>query len=147
MPDTVATLPEFIAALKAAPDLALVFRADNTDIRTGYHVTELKHVTVNSIDCGGNRDGWGETIVQLLDGAGRGAHLTAAKFNEIAEASLVAIPDLANGRLRFEFAPQNAPAWVFAGGVLVRGTNRFSMDLTPEYAVCKPLQSAACCAA
>ncbi len=42
MPDTVATLPEFIAALKAAPDLALVFRADNTDIRTGYHVTEAE---------------------------------------------------------------------------------------------------------
>lgn len=142
------TLPEFIAALKDHADAPLVFSANEMRIRAGYHVTELKHAAVKSVDCGGNLDAWDETIVQLLDGHGADSHMTAGKFSEISRRSQGAIPNLENGRLRFEYAPQNGPTQVFTVGQVDAGNNSVLVQLSAEHVACKPAQSiVGCCGA
>ena len=145
---TPTTLPEFIGALKDNADAALVFAVNGTRIRGGYHVTELKHAAVQSVDCGGNLDDWDETVIQLLDGHSDEGHMTAGKFAGIAQKSLGAIPALALGRLRFEYAPQNGPAQVFTAGQVSPGKHGVTVELNPEFAACKPAQSTVgCCGA
>ena len=35
--------------------------------RQNYHITEVKHTTIDSVDCGGQTDDWKETVVQLWE--------------------------------------------------------------------------------
>ena len=57
----------FLDILRAAkPDQQLVFQLDEAPlVAAGYHVTEVKAVTYNTMDCGGVADKWEETIIQL----------------------------------------------------------------------------------
>ncbi len=41
--------------------------APNLLVGANYHITEVKHVTIDAIDCGSNADAWKETIVQLWE--------------------------------------------------------------------------------
>lgn len=36
-------------------------------VPANYHITEVKHVTIDSVDCGARTDAWKETIVQLWE--------------------------------------------------------------------------------
>ena len=57
----------FLDILRAAkPDQQLVFQLDKAPlVAAGYHVTEVKAVTYNTMDCGGVADKWKETVIQL----------------------------------------------------------------------------------
>ncbi len=41
--------------------------APNLMVGANYHITEVKHITVDSVDCGAQTDAWKETIVQLWE--------------------------------------------------------------------------------
>ncbi|WP_248724357.1 DUF6428 family protein [Seonamhaeicola sp. ML3] len=41
--------------------------APNLMVGTNYHITEVKHIAVESVDCGANADSWNETIIQLWE--------------------------------------------------------------------------------
>lgn len=36
-------------------------------VPANYHITEVKHVNIDSVDCGANSDSWNETVVQLWE--------------------------------------------------------------------------------
>merc|ERR1712137_343772 len=36
-------------------------------VGANYHITEVKHVTVDAVDCGANTDYWKESIIQLWE--------------------------------------------------------------------------------
>ncbi len=36
-------------------------------LKPGYHITEVKHVSIDSVDCGSRRENWNETVVQLWE--------------------------------------------------------------------------------
>lgn len=36
-------------------------------VGANYHITEVKHLTINSVDCGSGTDAWNETIIQLWE--------------------------------------------------------------------------------
>jgi Family of unknown function (DUF6428) len=57
----------FLDILHAArPDQQLVFQLNEAPlVAAGYHVTELKAVTYNTMDCGGVAGAWEETVIQL----------------------------------------------------------------------------------
>jgi hypothetical protein len=76
---------EFIAALRSAPTKKLVFAdASGNEVPGGYHLTELKAVRIDTVDCGGQTNSWNETVVQLWVPSGEGGeHMTAAKFLRI----------------------------------------------------------------
>jgi len=60
------TTKEFISALRAASDNELMFVGlEDHAVHSGYHLTELKGASLETVDCGGKTNRWRETIVQL----------------------------------------------------------------------------------
>ena len=59
---------EFLALLGAHPEKNLVFEyAEGRRVAPYYHITEVKNVTLDTVDCGGGTDYWKETVVQLWE--------------------------------------------------------------------------------
>lgn len=59
---------ELFKVLEQNQDKPLLFEyAPNLLVGANYHITEVKHITVESVDCGSNTDGWRETIIQLRE--------------------------------------------------------------------------------
>ncbi len=54
--------------LEQHTDKALLFEyVHNQFVGANYHITEVKHVTIDSVDCGSKTDSWKETIIQLWE--------------------------------------------------------------------------------
>ncbi|MDO5979236.1 DUF6428 family protein [Flavivirga spongiicola] len=59
---------ELFKVLEQNQDKSLLFEyAPNLLVGANYHITEVKHVTVDSVDCGAQVDAWNETIIQLWE--------------------------------------------------------------------------------
>jgi hypothetical protein len=57
---------EFIAVLRQSPKKALLFEnAGGDTVHPGYHLTEIKAVVYDTVDCGAQKNRWNETILQL----------------------------------------------------------------------------------
>jgi hypothetical protein len=57
---------EFIEALRNSGDKELIFaNANEQTIHAGYHLTEIKAASFETVDCGGKVNHWNETILQL----------------------------------------------------------------------------------
>ncbi len=60
------TTTQFLDLLKSSGEKELLFQyAAGKNIPNAYHITEIKNVHVDSVDCGGNEHSYDETIVQL----------------------------------------------------------------------------------
>ena len=145
------TLNDFLDALHDQPaEAPLVFTTSEGPIGAGYHITELKSLDINSIDCGGRTSDWTEVQIQLLDGAGR-SHLSAGKSAKILEHSLKAIPELAEGDLSFEYAPGNNGLRRYIPTQPIWAEGHVEMRLTEDGAQCKAAAfsgtTASCCGA
>lgn len=59
---------DFLQLLDTHKDKALLFEyAPNQLVGANYHITEVKHVSIDSVDCGARTDAWKETIIQLWE--------------------------------------------------------------------------------
>jgi len=59
---------EFLSLLESHKNKALLFEyAPEKFVGANYHITEVKHVKIDSVDCGSGTDAWNETIVQLWE--------------------------------------------------------------------------------
>lgn len=59
---------DFITLLAEHQDKSLLFEyAPGMLVGTNYHITEVKHITIDSVDCGAGTDSWKETIIQLWE--------------------------------------------------------------------------------
>lgn len=59
---------EFLSLLKQHQDKSLLFEyAPGKLVGANYHITEVKNITVDSVDCGARPDYWQETVVQLWE--------------------------------------------------------------------------------
>ena len=59
---------EFLTLLAKHQDKSLLFEyAPNQIVPANYHITEVKHVTIDSVDCGAKTDAWKETVIQLWE--------------------------------------------------------------------------------
>ena len=59
---------EFFTVLEEHKDKSLLFEyAPNLLVGANYHITEVKHVAIDAVDCGSQTDAWKETIVQLWE--------------------------------------------------------------------------------
>lgn len=59
---------EFLEVLKSNQGKSLLFEyAPGMLVGANYHITEVKHVTIDSVDCGAAVDAWKETVVQLWE--------------------------------------------------------------------------------
>lgn len=59
---------EFITLLAEHQEKPLLFEyAPGMLVGTNYHITEVKHISIDSVDCGAGTDFWKETIIQLWE--------------------------------------------------------------------------------
>ena len=59
---------ELFNVLQAHQDKALLFEyKPNALVGANYHITEVKHIKIDSVDCGAQTDAWNETIIQLWE--------------------------------------------------------------------------------
>ena len=59
---------EFLSVLKENEYKSLKFEyAPKKLVGANYHITEVKHIQIDSVDCGGKTDAWKETIIQLWE--------------------------------------------------------------------------------
>lgn len=81
------TLKTFMDALTAHADKELLFEyAPNLLVGANYHITEVKTMHIDSVDCGGQPDSWDETVIQLWespDELGKKDYMTVAKALQI----------------------------------------------------------------
>jgi hypothetical protein len=57
---------EFIEQLRGSLSKHVLFVDENdTTIHGGYHLTELKAATFDTVDCGGQKNRWDESVVPL----------------------------------------------------------------------------------
>lgn len=74
---------EFFGILKDHQGKSLLFEyLPGSIVPANYHITEVKHVSIDSVDCGANSDSWKETVIQLWESpseAGKTEFMTVYK--------------------------------------------------------------------
>ena|SRR5438132_2354484 len=96
---------EFISKLRAAPTNQLLFvDLDGHAAPSGYHLTELKSASFDTVDCGGQVNQWQETIVQLwIPPSPADSYMKAAKFLKIFDKVQSMIPLNFDAEIRIEY--------------------------------------------
>ena len=135
-------LGKLMALLLSNPGIPLKFYLDDISINQGYHVTEVKHASVKSMDCAKRTDAWDEILIQLLDGEAGSTQgfMNTSIFMSIVSATLKSLPESSKSSLFFEFAPNNGPLQKLRIRSTECDDHNFSVHLTYEKAVCKPLR-------
>lgn len=108
------TTHTLLDALRSQPQLPLEFWLHGKVlVGPGYHVTEVKAVTIEAMDCGGRADAWRETVIQLKDGTAQEAQagfLTTRKFLAIYDRVAKHVPVRGEAEVRFEYGNSTVPA-------------------------------------
>ncbi|ABF44208.1 MULTISPECIES: DUF6428 family protein [Deinococcus] len=108
------TTNTLITALRTLPQRPLQFHLHGEVlVPAGYHVTEVKAVTVEAMDCGGKANTWRETVIQLMDGSvedAKAGFMTNRKFLAIYDRVAKHIPVSEEAEVRFEYGNANIPA-------------------------------------
>ena len=127
----------FLAALKPYSERPLIFDLGDVHIPGGYHVTEIKAVSTQAMDCGGQADAWRETVVQLwVPDRLEKRSMNVGKFLEIYGRVTAHIHIEAEAELRVEYGALGAPAVSYlVGGVEV--SEKVVVRLEPPTVACK----------
>jgi hypothetical protein len=130
---------EFIAALRAAPQNQLIFTdLDGHAVHKGYHLTELKSASYDTVDCGGQVNRWQETIVQLwVPPEPADDRMTAAKFLKIFDKVQSMIPLNFDGEIRVEYGDDNFFPSTYHVRSVSRSENATHVLLQPPLTTCK----------
>jgi Family of unknown function (DUF6428) len=143
---------DFITRLRKAPAKALVFiNSDGTTIHGGYHRTELKAASFDTVDCGAQKNQWNETIVQLWvpEEQENGEFMTAAKFLSIYDKVARLISLDVTAEIRFEYGDENFPPSDYHVEKISENEAELRVQLRLPQATCKARDrresSAGCC--
>ena len=121
------------------PDASLVFTLNDAEINPNYHVTEIKHAAVKSMDCGKGVDAWEEILVQLLDGpaSAQGKHMACGKFFGIVNVAIENLSINQSTQTFIEFAPNNGPMGKLAIEAIEVRSDTVVVSLSSPTATCK----------
>ncbi len=106
----------------------------------GYHVTEVKAVTIEAMDCGGKAATWRETVIQLMDGTAEEAQagfMTNRKFLAIYNRVTSRIPVRDEAEVRFEYGNDRSPALQYHVSHLEAQAERVIVHLQTPGVQCK----------
>ncbi|AFZ67321.1 DUF6428 family protein [Deinococcus peraridilitoris] len=109
-------------------------------VPTGYHVTEVKAVTIEAMDCAGRAAAWRETVIQLWNGGGeedRG-FMTVDKFLGIYGRVAKRVPVQADSVLRFEYGDTVHPTIQYLVTSIEVQSERVLVNLGYPGVSCKP---------
>ena len=130
---------EFISSLRDHNDTPLIFDYGNARVPAGYHVTEVKAVSYQTMDCGGKSDAWAETIVQLWnpDVTDKKEFMSAKKFLSIFERAASGVPVTTTAELKLEYGNETVPAINYLVGEMTLENGNLIVKLEPPQVQCK----------
>ena len=130
---------EFISELRAAPDRQLLFvDAEGHTVHSGYHLTELKAASFDTVDCGGQANRWQETIVQLwVPSAAHDDYMTTAKFVKIFDKVRGMISLAVDAEIRVEYGDENLFPSTYHVRSVTHDQNITRVLLAPPQTTCK----------
>ena len=76
-------------------------------VGANYHITEVKHLTIDSVDCGAQTDAWKETIIQLWESPlerGKTEYMTVYKALGILKKVGKMKPYVLDAEVKFEYS-------------------------------------------
>ncbi len=119
---------EFLDILKEHQEKSLLFEyAPNLLVGANYHITEVKHVTIDSVDCGAGVDAWKETIIQLWEDPselGKTNFMNVSKAIEILSRVGQMKPYVLDAEVRIEYSNANFhTAQLYVNDYEIRGAN------------------------
>lgn len=102
---------DFFNVLDQHKDKSLLFEyAPNLLVGANYHITEVKHITVDSVDCGAQASSWKETIIQLWENPselGKTEFMSAFKAIAILKKVGTMKSYIASSEIKFEYSNSN----------------------------------------
>jgi hypothetical protein len=97
----------FLNILKNNLNKELLFEyAPDKFVSANYHITEIKNLTIDAVDCGGKANSWKETVVQLWENPleiGKRRYMTTTKAVEIFDRVNSINPLLLNTLVKIEY--------------------------------------------
>ena len=130
---------EFIDVLRASPDKKLIFANINGDgVRPGYHLTEIKAVAYDTVDCGGQKNHWNESILQLwVPEEAEEDYMEAGKFVRIYDKVRGLIPVDDDADVRIEYGDENFFPAAYRIGRVNQRQDTLCFVLEPPATTCK----------
>ncbi len=130
---------EFISVLRVAPNNQLVFLDfKGHAVHCGYHLTELKAASFETVDCGGQTNRWHETIVQLwVPPDPANVYMTASKFLKIFNKVRGMVPLNLDAEIRVEYGDENLFPSMYHVRSVTRHENATHVLLEPPATTCK----------
>lgn len=132
---------DFLNLLAEHNSKALLFEyAPGNYVGANYHITEIKNIVVESVDCGAGTDSWNETVIQLWESPeelGKTEFMTAYKALAILKkVDSIRTMDR-DAEVKFEYGNTNFhTAQLFVGDVLW-DNDKFVVKLAVEKTDCK----------
>jgi hypothetical protein len=122
------TTQEFLTVLAEHQNKSLLFEyAPNLLVGANYHITEVKHLTIDSVDCGAQTDAWKETIIQLWESPnelGKTEYMTAYKALAILKKVGTMKSYILDSEVKFEYSNANFhTAQLFVNDYEIRNNN------------------------
>ena len=139
---------EFFKLLEDNKEKSLLFEyAPNVLVGANYHITEVKHVNIESVDCGAQTDAWSETIIQLWENPleeGKRDYMTVLKavgiLNKVEKMKAYNL----DAEVKFEYSNASFhTAQLFVNSFEIRDNNLI-IKLVSEKTKCKATD--VCCA-
>ena len=132
---------EFLSLLQEHSNKSLLFEyAAGKTIGANYHITEVKNVTIDSVDCGAGTDFWKETVIQLWESPkelDKTEYMLAYKALGILNKVDKMKPMERNVELKFEYSNSSFhTAQLFVNEYLIEGENLI-LKLGVEKTDCK----------
>lgn len=144
------TVSAFLEQLKAAPGNELRFEyANGQFVPKAYHITEVKNVHIDSVDCGGRPDSYDQTIVQLWTREGEVAnrHISTEKALKIFDIVDNMTPIKKDSPIFFEWGTPALRTSVYAVEAIQKADGLITFQLAAPAPVCKPVLELATVAA
>jgi hypothetical protein len=132
----------FLAALRAQPNLPVEFRAGSESLHPGYHLTEVKRVAYETMDCGAVTHRWAESQFELWVPPGAGlipgrVAMTAAKFLKIVGRVETELPLAGDVEARIYASFGGRPAALHAVERVASVDGRLRVEVVADRARCK----------
>ncbi len=99
---------ELFNVLRQHEDKSLLFEyKPYAFVGANYHITEVKHIAVDSVDCGAGTDAWKETIIQLWESPselGKRDFMKTSKALSILDRVATMKPYTMDAEVKFEYS-------------------------------------------
>jgi len=139
----------FLNILKNNLDKELLFEyAPDKFVSSNYHITEIKNLSIDAVDCGGKANSWEETVVQLWENPleiGKRTYMTTTKSAEIFDRVNSINPLLLNTPVKIEYGNRSFHTANLIVYSIAENDQSIVVKLHADSTQCKAASNNNCC--